>query len=87
MREGTNFQNVPQPTATKDGIIYSIQGAYSLEDFGQVGSPTLTPLGTWQPTVGTPEIPGGYEWQRFRMTDSDTTLNRGFFKATATSAP
>ncbi len=87
VREGASFLNVVEPTATKDGIIYKIQGSSTLDDFGQVGAPSLTPLGPWQATVGTPEIPGGYEWQRFRMTGSDTTLNRGFFKATATSAP
>ncbi len=87
VREGSSFLNVPQPTASKDGVNYLVQGSSTLNDFGQPGAPSLTPLGTWVPTVGTPEIPGGYEWQRFRMIGSEAGLTRGFFKATATSAP
>mgnify|MGYP000263991036 CR=1 FL=1 len=84
VRGGATFLNLPQPTASKDGVSYKVEGSFSLDDFGQAGSPSLTPLGPWQPTVGTPEIPGSYEWQRFRMIGSDIGLTRGFFRAIAT---
>jgi autotransporter-associated beta strand protein len=87
VREGSVFTSAAQPTAQKDGVSYTVRGSYTLTDFAQPSSPSLVPLGPWIPTAAAPSLPGGYEWQRFRMTGSDSQLTRGFYKATAVGSP
>jgi fibronectin-binding autotransporter adhesin len=87
VREGAVFAGAPEPTADKDGIRYSIQGALNTASFGLAGAPAVAPLGVYVPPVGGAEAPGGYAWQRFRLSGSEGLPGRGFLRAKASPIP
>ena len=87
VREGSVFTGSPAPTAVRDGILYTIQGSLDTVSFGLAGAPVVTPLGVWTPAPGGPEAPGGYSWQRFRLSGSEGLPGRGYLRAKAVPAP
>lgn len=62
------------PTATIDGITYTIQGSTDLLNFD---SP-VSVVGTI--TTGLPTVPTGYEYRTFRLNASDGLPSRGFMR-------
>ena len=71
------FSGSPSPTATVDGITYTIEGSLGLTFPGSVV--TETP-----PPVGLPALPGGWEYRRFRLDASSGLAGTGFIRAKVT---
>ena len=71
----------------KDGILYTVQGALDPAALGLAGAPAVIPLGVWTPPPGGVEAPGGYVWQRFRLSGSEGLAGRGYLRAKASPVP
>lgn len=80
VRAGALFEGAPSPGATKDGVIYAVQGSMLLTD-GFVApvtelSPALAPAET-----GLPDIAGsGWEYHSFVLDGSDGLPGKGFLR-------
>jgi hypothetical protein len=81
VRAGSAFAGSPSPTATRDGVTYTIQG--SLELAGFASSVSLVPA----VTNGLPDPPAGYEYRTFTLDASDGLPNNGFLRVRVSSAP
>jgi fibronectin-binding autotransporter adhesin len=79
VREGAVFTGSPTATAMVDGIIYEVSASTDLDTFNG----TVAPLGSWS---GGLAAPGGYEWQRFRISTVGGLPSRGFLRASARAA-
>lgn len=87
IREGAVFTGSPAPMAVRDGVLYTIEGTLDTASFGQPGAPSVIPLGVWTPAPGGTDAPGGYTWQRFRLSGSEGLTGRGYLRAKAAPAP
>ena len=82
VRNGTGspvFSGPPTPTATVDGITYSIEGSSDLLF-------PNSPVSEISPPVGLAALPSGWEYRRFRLDDSGVSINKGFFRVKVTPA-
>lgn len=71
VRSGTPvFAGSPSPTATVDGVTYTIQGSASLGTFDAAVTPVANP-------TGLPDAPAGYEYRSFSL---DNTGAKGFLR-------
>ncbi|GAA5125304.1 autotransporter-associated beta strand repeat-containing protein [Luteolibacter yonseiensis] len=76
VRSGTpTFSTATSPSATKDGVTYTIQGSTDLTGFavGVTGVNVVAPAGPIAP-------PSGYEYRTFSLNGSDTLPNKGFLR-------
>ncbi|GAA5125300.1 autotransporter-associated beta strand repeat-containing protein [Luteolibacter yonseiensis] len=69
------FSSSTSPTATKDGVTYTIQGSTDLAGFG-IG---VTPVNVVAP-AGNLIPPLGYEYRTFSLNGSDSLPNKGFLR-------
>lgn len=85
VRTGGAFAGSPSPTATRDGIIYQIQGSADLSSFNAtVEGPLAAPV---LPSSLPASPPSGYEYLTFRLAGSSGLPSRGFLRASATESP
>lgn len=89
VRRGTAFSTASNPTATRDGVTYTVVGSGDLVSWNvpvvevPVGDPSaLPPLTDWD---GDGQM--DWEFKAFRLSDPAGTLTRGFIKVVAESAP
>lgn len=84
VRAGAVFSGSPSPSATADGLSYTLRGSQDLVDFAAPVTelkPALTPAQS-----GLPDIAGsGWEYHTFVLTGSDGLSDRGFIRAEASS--
>lgn len=84
VRSGAAFSGSPSPTATKDGVVYSIQGGTGLTAFDSVvEGPLTTPI---VPASLPATAPIGYEYRSFRLAGSNALPGRGFLRASVSAA-
>lgn len=85
VRYGASFNASSSPTATVDGIEYTLQGSTNLIDWNVPVQ--VVPAGD---TSSMPALSingsGGYEYRKFRLLDTIGTAKRGFIRAQARSA-
>jgi len=81
VRAGSTFAGSPSPTATRDGVTYTIQGSLDLAGFAS--SVSLVPA----VTNGLPDPPAGYEYRTFTLDASDGLPNNGFLRVRVSAAP
>lgn len=75
VRSGTPvFAGTPSPTATFEGITYTIQGSANLSSF-PAGVTPVDPV-----TTGLPAAPAGYEYRSFSLDGSNGTPSKGFLR-------
>ncbi|WP_353568289.1 beta strand repeat-containing protein [Haloferula sargassicola] len=75
VRSGTPaFAGSPSPTATQDGVVYTVQGSQDLATFGE----TVVPASAV--TAGLPTVPAGYEYRTFSLSGSNGLPSRGFLR-------
>ena len=82
VRTGTpDFAGTPAPSATRDGVTYTIQGGIDPGDFT---SPVVV-----LPAVTTdlPPAPAGYEYRSFKLEDSGGAPASGFLRVRVTTPP
>jgi hypothetical protein len=85
VRTGASFSGSPSPTATLDGVIYTIQGSANLGTFDQiVEGPLASPV---IPASLPLSPPTGYEYLTFRLAGSNGLPSRGFLRAVAVETP
>ena len=79
VRSGTPaFAGSPSPTATMDGMTYTIQGSTDLSAFTTIVNPA-SPV-----TTGLPAAPSGYEYRTFSLDGSNGTPSKGFLRVQVT---
>ena len=82
VRSGASFSDTPSPSATIDGVKYTIEGSLALDQFDAPVSeltPALTPAQT-----GLPDITGsGWEYRSFILDGSEGLTGKGFLRAKA----
>lgn len=71
------FTGSPSPSASVDGITYTIEGSLGLAFPGGAVTETAAPNGL-------PALPGGWEYRRFRLDGSNGLTNKGFLRAKVT---
>jgi hypothetical protein len=71
------FTASPSPTASVDGITYTIEGSPDLEFPGGVVTETAAPNGL-------AALPAGWEYRRFRLNGSNGLAGTGFLRAKVT---
>ncbi len=71
------FTGTPSPSASVDGITYTIEGSLGLIFPGSAVTETAAP-------TGLPALPSGWEYRRFRLDASSGLPDRGFLRARAT---
>ena len=76
------FSGSPSPSATQDGVIYTIQGSTTLSSF-PVG---VTPVNVVLPS-GAGAAPVGYEYRTFSLAGSNGTPLRGFLRVDVSPVP
>jgi autotransporter-associated beta strand protein len=81
VRAGTSFTGNP-PAATRDGVLYQVQGSANLVDF-TLGVETLDSV----LTTGLPPAADGYEYRSFRLSDPVAVHPRAFLRSATTPAP
>jgi autotransporter-associated beta strand protein len=75
VRSGTPaFAGSPSPTATMDGMTYTIQGSADLSGFTATVNPA-SPV-----TTGLPAAPTGYEYRTFSLNGSNGMPSKGFLR-------
>lgn len=80
VRTGTPaFTGTPSPTATKDGVTYTVQGSTDLSGFA-VGVTPVSPVVT-----GLPGAPSGYEYRTFSLDSSNGLTGKGFLRVIVTT--
>lgn len=85
VRAGAAFTGNPSPTATVDGLTYTIEGSTSLTTFTE---PVTGPLANPIIPAGWPaNPPAGYAYVSFRLSNSNGLPGRGFLRARATGNP
>lgn len=85
VRSGASFSGSPSPSATVDGVTYSIQGSAALTAFDQV---VEGPLASAVVPANLPaSAPSGYEYRTFRLSGSNGLPSRGFLRAVASETP
>ena len=67
------FTGSPSPSATVDGITYTIEGSLDLAFPGSAVSETAAP-------TGLPVLPAGWEYRRFRLDASNGLPDKGFLR-------
>jgi autotransporter-associated beta strand protein len=72
------FSIAPSPTASVDGITYTIEGSLDLSFPGSPVSETARPSGL-------PALPAGWEYRRFRLDASEGAAAKGFLRAKVTT--
>lgn len=85
VRTGAVFGSGPSPSATFDGITYTIQGSMDLADFTAAVEGPVTPAIVPASWPSTP--PEDYEYVTFRLTGSNGLPDRGFLRAKAVTTP
>ena len=73
------FSGPPAPSATVDGIIYTVEGSVDL-DFPN------SPVSETAPPLGLPVPPTGWEHRRFRLDDFGGPAAKGFLRVKVTPA-
>jgi len=71
------FAGSPSPSASVDGITYTIEGSLGLTFPGSAVSETTAP-------TGLPVLPSGWEYRRFRLDASNGLPDKGFLRAKVT---
>lgn len=85
VRSGATFSGSPSPAASKDGVVYNIQGSAALTSFDQVvEGPLASPV---IPDSLPLSAPSGYEYRTFRLAGSNGLPSRGFLRAVASETP
>ena len=69
------FNSSPSPTATHDGVIYTVEGSVGLSDFTSSVSVVATV------TAGLPSPNAGYEYRSFCLNGSTNFPDTGFLRA------
>ncbi len=86
VRSGASFSGGPSPSATRDGVVYQIQGSTGLTDFNQAVEGPLAAQVIPSSLPATP--PTSYEYKTFRLAGSNGLPSRGFLRvAVSESAP
>jgi hypothetical protein len=75
------FAGAPSPSATKDGVTYTVQGSTELTDFSSVVL-KVAPVAT-----GLPAAPSGYEYRSFSLAESNGFPAKGFLRVRIAAAP
>jgi len=75
VRSGSNFAGSPSPTATRDGVVYTIQGGTSLATWTTNVEETAVQNGG-----GTVTAPAGYILKSFRLIQSPALSSQGFLR-------
>ena len=82
VRSGTPaFTGSPSPTATQDGVTYTIEGSLTLGSF----TTTVTPVTTVAPPAPNATPPAGYEYRTFSLSGSNGLPNTGFLRVKVTN--
>ena len=77
VRSGTPaFTGSPSPSASQDGVTYSIEGSAALGSF----TATVTPVATVAPPAPNDTAPAGYEYRSFSLTGSNGLAGTGFLR-------
>jgi autotransporter-associated beta strand protein/T5SS/PEP-CTERM-associated repeat protein len=80
VRAGTPaFSGSPSPTASHDGITYTIEGSTTLSSFPTAVNVVPTPI-----TAGLPPVGAGYEYRSFSLAGSNGLTGKGFLHAKVT---
>ena len=80
VRAGTPaFSGSPSPTASHDGITYTIEGSTTLSSFPTVVNVVPTPV-----TTGLPPVGAGYVYRSFSLAGSNGLTGKGFLHAKVT---
>jgi hypothetical protein len=82
VRAGAVFGNAPAPTASVDGVRYTILGSSDLN--GTAIPVEVTPL---PPEDLLPPLPTDYQYRRFRLTDPVGSHPSGFIQSKVESVP
>jgi hypothetical protein len=82
MRRGAVFLQTPAPTATIDGICYTVPGTSNVNDVGIPVEVTLTPSLTFLPA-----LPANYEYRSFRLSDPIDSRPAGFIRSKVEVVP
>jgi hypothetical protein len=85
VRSGASFSGSPSPSATVDGVTYSIQGSAALTVFDQIVEGPL--VSAVIPANLPVSPPSGYEYLTFRLAGSNGLPSRGFLRAVASESP
>jgi len=83
VRAGTPaFSGTPSPSATQDGVTYTVQGGLDMASF-------TSPVSAVAPavTTGLPAAPSGYEYRTFKLDASDGLPGTGFLRVRITTNP
>lgn len=72
------FSIAPSPTASVDGVTYTIEGSLDLTF-------PNSPVSETAPPSGLPALPAGWEYRRFRLDASEDSAARGFLRARVTA--
>lgn len=79
VRSGTPaFAGSPSPSATQEGVVYTVEGSLDLATFGE----TVDPAGAV--TTDLPTAPDGYEYRTFSLNGSNGLPDRGFLRVEVT---
>lgn len=83
VRAGTpNFTGTPSPSATQDGVTYTIQGGLDMATFTSPVSAVVPAV-----TTGLPAAPAGYEYRSFKLDAADGLPGTGFLRVRITASP
>jgi hypothetical protein len=79
VRAGARFSGSPSPSATIDGLRYTIEGSLDLNAYA--AGVTEAPLALAPSVTGLPELGGsGWEYRTFILQPSDGLPRRGFLR-------
>ena len=83
VRAGTpTFSGTPSPSATQDGVIYTVQGGLDMASFTSSVSVVAPAV-----TTGLPAAPSGYEYRTFKLDAADGLTGKGFLRVKVTTTP
>jgi len=83
VRAGARFSGTPSPSATIDGIRYTIEGSLDLDSFG--ASVIEAPIALAPSVTGLPDLgSSGWEYHTFILENSDGLPGKGFLRAKVT---
>lgn len=88
-RSGASFSGAVQQTATKDNVIYTVQGSDTLTDWNSVVITELNAADSAavQASLSLPTLDAGWEWHTFRTDGGTATDPRDFIRLLVAAQP
>ena len=84
VRSGTPaFTGSPSPSASHDGVTYTIEGSTTLGSF----TASVTPVATVVPPAPNETAPIGYEYRTFSLDGSNDLPTTGFLRVKVMDGP